>query len=317
MNTKTVHVAVAAIVNKNNQVLISKRPDHVHQGGLWEFPGGKIEPDENVNQALKREIEEEIGISIEHSEPLITINHCYSDKTVCLEVRLVKQFFGEPKGMEGQPVRWENIQDLKSQNFPEANMAIIKALQLPDLYMITGKFDSHSDFKDKLAAALNRGERIVQLRCKHVNDENEYLMLADMARESCHQQGAKLLLNTNIDTFNKTNADGLHLNSHAIFEFDQRPIGDDKLLSISCHDEKELKQAKKIGADIVLLSPVKETSSHPGVPGIGWESFSLLTQEIGLPVYALGGMSVSDLSDAKQAGAQGIAAISALWSDEK
>ncbi len=313
MPDKIVHVAVAAIVNKNQQVLIAKRPDQVHQGGFWEFPGGKVEAEENVLQALSREIKEELNIEITRPVPLIRIKHQYADKSVLLDVWLIREYSGVPQGMEGQPVCWQSISDLNPAKFPEANMSIIKALQLPGFYMITGKFNSQDNFKEKLKSALKKSTRIVQLRCKNMDDMAEYIEYARIAKSICDQYDAILLLNTSVDVFNQSEANGLHLNSQALFEYSERPVNKEKLLSVSCHNESEMKQAEKLGADILLLSPVKETSSHPGVPGIGWEKFSSLAQQVSCPVYALGGMSVSDFNDAKQSGAQGIAAISSLW----
>lgn len=313
MSDHIVHVAVAVIVNDKNQVLIAKRADDAHQGGLWEFPGGKVEAGETVEQALIREIKEELNIVVIDSVALTKIKHNYKDKTVVLDVRFIKEYKNEPVGAEDQAIKWEDIVGLKSESFPAANKNIIAALQLPDIYMITGKFDSKDDFKEKLNNALSHGRRIVQLRCKDISDSKQYLELSAIAKSICEKFNTKLLLNTTVDNFNESRADGLNLNSHAVFEYKTRPISADKLLSVSCHNEEELKQAELLGADIILLSPVKETSSHPGVPGIGWKKFNQLVETVTAPVYALGGMNISDLEDAKESGAQGIAAISSAW----
>jgi len=124
-----VHVAVAAIVNCENEVLIALRHPSQHQGGLWEFPGGKLEAEETVYDALQREIYEELGIRILQAEPLIKISHNYSDKLVLLDVWLVKSFAGEPQGHEGQPLKWSVIDSLVSTDFPEANRPIIMNLK--------------------------------------------------------------------------------------------------------------------------------------------------------------------------------------------
>lgn len=312
MSASYVHVAVAAIVNQTGDVLTALRLKHQHQGGLWEFPGGKVESGETVAEALSREISEELDITIEQSVPLIKIRHDYPDKSVLLDVFRVDSFTGIPKGQEGQKLEWKKISELKADEFPEANMPVIKALQLPAHYMITGQFSTIEDFDRKLEQALNTDIKIVQLRCKSIDDD-EYLRLAANAERICRSYKAVLLLNTRVDVFNKTQADGLHLNSQRLFDYSQRPVSSDKLLSISCHTMEEMIQAEKLGADILLLSPVKETTSHPGVAGIGWHRFKEMVENVSCPVYALGGMSTSDLDDARQAGAQGIAAISAYW----
>ena len=151
----TVHVAVAVIVNENDEVCISLRHKQAHQGGFWEFPGGKIEGDESHAQALHREIEEELNLVIEDSRPLITVYHDYKDKKVCLHVRRVLSFHGQATGVEGQQVRWVSKDELSAYEFPAANNAIIKAVQLPEKYLITGKFLDEKDFLSKLSKALD------------------------------------------------------------------------------------------------------------------------------------------------------------------
>tara|TARA_Y100000780_G_scaffold203113_1_gene196689 strand:- start:10531 stop:10914 length:384 start_codon:yes stop_codon:yes gene_type:complete len=125
---KVVNVAVGVIA-RGDEIFITLRPDNVHQGGKWEFPGGKVEASETVLQALKRELAEEVGISVDHSEPVIVITHDYGDKQVKLDVHRVCDFTGEPHGKEGQASRWVNINALNPEDFPEANVPIIKALQ--------------------------------------------------------------------------------------------------------------------------------------------------------------------------------------------
>ena len=125
---KVVHDAVGVIV-RGDEIFITLRPDDVHQGGKWEFPGGKVEEGETVLQALKRELAEEVGITVNHSEPVIVITHDYGDKQVKLDVHRVNDFTGEPHGKEGQASRWVNVKSLNANDFPEANIPIISALQ--------------------------------------------------------------------------------------------------------------------------------------------------------------------------------------------
>ncbi len=124
-----IHVAVGAIVNSKNEVLISLRHPKSHQGGLWEFPGGKIEPGESVQEALRRELLEELGIEVHPAHRLIEVRHDYPDKSVSLDVWIIREFRGAPSGNEGQAIRWLSISDLTPAEFPMANVPIIEALR--------------------------------------------------------------------------------------------------------------------------------------------------------------------------------------------
>lgn len=124
---KYVDVAVG-VIKRDDKIFICKRPAHLHQGGLWEFPGGKKEQHESIEQALTRELAEEIGIQVIAQSPLLLIEHDYADKCVRLDVRVVEQFKGEPSGREGQQHRWVAIDKLDNYPFPQANKAIIEAI---------------------------------------------------------------------------------------------------------------------------------------------------------------------------------------------
>ena len=125
--SKTVQVAVGVIC-RQQQFFLTKRADDAHQGGKWEFPGGKVEADETVLQALARELKEEVAIDVLTCQPLIVIEHNYGDKVVCLEVFLVDSFLNEPSAQEGQEQAWYSLNELKTLDFPAANRQIINIL---------------------------------------------------------------------------------------------------------------------------------------------------------------------------------------------
>lgn len=122
-------VAVGVITNAGGEVLVARRHDHLYQGGLWEFPGGKVAAGESVQEALARELHEELGIRVEHAVPLVVIEHDYPERSVRLEVWQVLAFSGTAHGREGQPLRWLPVTALDPADFPAANAPIIGAIQ--------------------------------------------------------------------------------------------------------------------------------------------------------------------------------------------
>lgn len=127
--SKVIHVAVGVILGQDGRILIARRPDHLHMGGRWEFPGGKVEAGESVQDALTRELREEIAIEVQAVQPLTEIRHEYPEKTVFLDTWWVTSFSGEPSGLEGQETRWVGREELDSYQFPDANQAIIEAIR--------------------------------------------------------------------------------------------------------------------------------------------------------------------------------------------
>ena len=129
---ETINVAVGIIyrtLNDSQQILISYRHAHLHQGDLWEFPGGKIENNETLSEALSRELKEELGIQVIHQKALFEINHNYSDKKVCLKICLVEEFTGKATGKEQQQIKWVGVEDLAGFEFPEANTPIVEFIR--------------------------------------------------------------------------------------------------------------------------------------------------------------------------------------------
>lgn len=125
--SKRIHVVAGVIYNPTKQqVLIAKRPDHLHQGGLWEFPGGKVADGESPEQALQRELMEELAIEVSDCSPFLLTEHDYKDKLIVLDVWAVNGFTGQPKGNEGQRICWVDIGALNGYQFPAANYAVLE-----------------------------------------------------------------------------------------------------------------------------------------------------------------------------------------------
>ncbi len=124
---KRVHIVAGIIFNQDkSQVFITKRPDDKHKGGFWEFPGGKVEPGETIEQAMVRELEEEIGITTTEQSRFEHLEFDYPDKSLKFDFISVTQFEGQPYGKEGQQGQWVKVDELANYAFPEANVPILE-----------------------------------------------------------------------------------------------------------------------------------------------------------------------------------------------
>jgi len=322
-----VHVAVAVIEriasSGGRELLIAKRSKDAHQGGLWEFPGGKVEVGESVTEALARELFEELDVVIQPLGgeqllrdglvPLIQIEHDYGDKCVLLDVWRVSRFEGNVEGKEGQPIQWVPEDELSQYQFPIANQAIIKACRLPEYYVITPAYSSLQEAEKAMAILLEVECSLVLFRQPQL-DEVTYREYAEHLLHRFPAQARKLLLSGDVGLSN-VGARGVHLPFRCAKSLKNRPISTSQLLVVSCHSAREIEHAERIGADFVTLSPVQFTHSHPETETLGWEEFKSLARRATMPVFAQGGLRKSDLHASWCNGAQGISGIR-LWQSE-
>jgi 8-oxo-dGTP diphosphatase len=303
------HVTVAVIRDEQGRVLLSRRREGTHLAGLWEFPGGKVEPDETMEQALWREILEETGLEIKAHRPLIGIRHHYPEKSVFLDTHLVTAWTGEAHGREGQEIAWVDRGMLHEYELPEADKPILTALSLPELYSISPPvIESEAGFLHELEKTLAGGIRLVQLR---LPGYQEIAPLAEKAMALCERAGATLMVKQ--PTLARRLGCGLHLRAADLMSLKERPVSLSSLMAVSCHSEEEAMHADRSRADFITLSPVLPTTSHPGAETLGWDRFATIVERVNLPVYALGGLGETELETARSHGAQGVAAIRGLW----
>ncbi|AUB74403.1 Nudix family hydrolase [Pseudomonas paraversuta] len=310
---KRVHVAAAVIRGTDGKILIARRADSQHQGGLWEFPGGKVEAGESVEAALGRELQEELGIRVESARPLIKVQHDYPDKQVLLDVWEVSAFAGEPHGVEGQPVAWVSARELADYQFPAANEPIVAAARLSDQYLITPDGLETPELLRGLKKAVAGGIKLVQLRAPNGYDP-KYRDLAVDATGLCAGK-AQLMLKGPLEWLGDFPSAGWHLTAAQLRKYASkgRPLAKDRWLAASCHNAEELALAEQMDVDFVTLSPVLPTQTHPDAQPLGWEQAQQLVAGFSKPVFLLGGLGPDDLQQAWAIGAQGVAGIRALW----
>jgi 8-oxo-dGTP diphosphatase len=305
------HAAVGIIQRQDGYVLLAERPVGKPWAGWWEFPGGKIEAGEAANHALKRELDEELGITVTQLYPWLTRTFDYPEKTVKLHFFRVLSWQNEPHGAEGQQLSWQNPASLQVSPMLPANQPIINALNLPSLYAITNLAElGEAVFFKQLKIALDNGLKLIQVREKQLSAaalKTFVQQVITLAQPYC----AKVLVNSDINLARVTGADGMHLTSTQLLVLDNKPEG--LIYSASCHTAAELEKATQLGLDFVVLSPVLPTKSHADATPLGWQRFQQLIADYPLPVYALGGMQMQDLITAWQHGAHGIAMQRGVW----
>ena len=160
----------------------------------------------------------------------------------------------------------------------------------------------------QLEACLKNGFRLIQLRA-HRYSETAYRSLATTALALTQQYAATLLLNAPISLAQALASPGVHLTSQRLMTVSQRPLPKPFIIAASCHNATEVQHANAIQADLITLSPVLPTPSHPNAPPLGWTRFRELATLANMPVFALGGLTQEDLTQAQHQGAYGIAGI--------
>ncbi|MGN2390374.1 Nudix family hydrolase [Pelomicrobium sp. G1] len=306
-----IDVAVAVVQRSDGRVLLAERPRGKVSAGYWELPGGKFDAGERAEQALARELREELGVELDAAYPWLTYEHAYPDKRVRLHFFRVLGWHGTPHGREGQRISWEDPQAPSVGPLLPANEKLLKALRLPPVYAITnaGKYGV-AEFMARLEQALEGGLRLIQVRETGIAPEQ----LAQFARRVvtvARRYGARVLVNGDETLARKVGADGVHLQADRLMRLSVPP--GTRLWAASCHDARQLARAAALGADFVTLSPVLPTATHPEEPGLGWTKFTRLVHGYPLPVYALGGMRLELLETAMRHGAHGIALLSGIW----
>lgn len=308
-----IQVVAGVLRNQAGDVLVARRHADADQGGLWEFPGGKIEPGETAFEALDRELHEELGIRAIDTRPLIRVPHDYPHRRVVLDVYEVTRFQGDAHGREGQPVRWVPCEMLGELAFPAANQPIVNAVRLPRCVLVTPEPQHDAKaFLERLAWAARVHRPLIQLRAHGLSGER-YEHLAREALAVAQRCQVPMLLNAPPSLCRTLGADGVHLTASALMTAQARPLDSRFRVSASCHSPQELRRAVQLGVDFVLLGPVRPTASHPQAQGIGLDLFRDWVRDVPLPVYALGGMEPGDWEAVRNAGGQGVAGIRAFW----
>ena len=295
------------------EYLLAQRPPGKAYAGFWEFPGGKVEAGESFAEALVRELQEELGITVTAMTPWLTRHFVYPHARVEIRFFRVTAWGGDLHPHEHTNITWlptalmaggKDLDQMPVSPVLPANTPILRALALPPVYALTNAGALGID------AELERIQRaqpmLVQVREKTLDGAQRLAFARDVVA-LVHGYGGHVLLNDSFEEAMSVGADGVHLSAAALMACESRP--DLPLVFASCHTPAELSKASGLGLDAVVLGSVNPTPSHPGQAPLGWTNFAQMMEGPALPVYAIGGMRAEDVAQAKAVGAQGVAML--------
>ncbi|WP_313950749.1 Nudix family hydrolase [Accumulibacter sp.] len=308
--SKVTEVAAAVLLRGDPaapEFLLAQRPPGKVYAGYWEFPGGKLEPGETSFEALVRELQEELGITVDQAWPWLCREFSYPHATVRLRFFRVSSWHGVISPIEHSAFAWLKVGEPASvEPILPANGPILRALDLPPLYALSNAEENGPAAElARIERALSGGLQLLQIRDKSLAPaERQHFARAAVAAARRYQR-ARVLINDDAELARMVGADGVHLSSQRLWQVDRRP--DFECVAASCHSAADLTRAAELGLDFVVLGPLLPTPSHPGSSGIGWPQFSALVERSPLPVYALGGLQPEMLETACTAGGHGVA----------
>jgi 8-oxo-dGTP diphosphatase len=309
--TSIVRVAAAVILRGDGRVLLAQRPEGKPYAGYWEFPGGKLEPGETPRHALDRELHEELGILVKRASPWLVQEFAYPHAHVELNFFRVFDWDGELASHDGQAFEWQTPGRYTVAPLLPANTRILAALDLPLVYGITCAEDSDEDaFLARANRALEGGLRLLQVRDKSW-PLGRRIAFARSVVGLARRFGARVLWNGSAEEARDAACDGVHWASATLNAASSRPRG--MLAAASCHTAADIARAGALDLDFAVLGPVAATPTHPHAEPLGWDEFARLAQATRVPVFALGGLTATDLRAAIDAGAHGVALRRAAW----
>lgn len=307
-----IDVAVAVVFNTHGQVLWGCRPEGKPYAGYWEFPGGKVEPDETVWQALVRELKEELDITALEGGPWFRIEHDYEHANVRLHLYRVWRFDGSPKSLENQRFTWASLDSSDLSPILPATEPLLPKLAQPTVMALSNYEAGFEACAKRLEQGLSRATMPIYVQFREKTLKGDALIQAfEHCYGLCQKTGQAMLLNSDTWINLAVHLDALpcplHLTQAHLLSGQFQGV---QCAGASVHDTDSLHMAFDRGLSYAILGAVKPTSSHPGQPGLGWQGFLESALGARLPVFAIGGLAWGDMPDARRHGAHGIAMLS-------
>jgi len=303
----SVDVAACIVRSGDGRVLLAQRSAGQIAPGFWELPGGKIDPGETPAQAAARELYEEVGLVAQSLAPWAAYDYAFETKRVRLRFFRVDAWTGTPHGREGQQVAWVDPRAPEVTPILPSNERVLLALGLPEFCLVSeaGEGSRAQQILAELRAAFFSGVRLVQLHAQNVVPDQR-VAFARRVVEIARPFGAHVLLAGSVLEARRAGATGVHSNAEELRRCSARlPV---RLWSVTCHNAADLAHAVVVGADVAMVSPVLANPARAHHQPLGWNGLRALVANAPLPVYAHGGVTGAMLTEARRAGAFGIAA---------
>lgn len=302
-----VDVAVGVLRAPDGRVLLAQRKPGKDAAGFWELPGGQIDPGESAAQAAERELLEEVGVRALDLAPWRVYEHDFPAKRLRLHWFHVRKWSGEPNGREGQQLAWVDPVHPTVGPLLPSNEIVMATLALPELVAVarvTRAPGAPDELLARIPSLVADGLRLLIVRAPELAPAQR-VQFTRRVRQLRRGTGLRLLLSGTALEARQAGACGLHSSAAALAGLIERPPT--RLWAVSAHNQRDLERAAAVGADVVLVSPVLPTASHPGDEALGWDGLRAMVAASPLPVYAQGGLGPGDIGRARSAGALGVA----------
>lgn len=299
-------VVAAVIRDDSGRLLLAQRPSGKHLAGLWEFPGGKREPAESAHQALVRELDEELGIDVAASRPMMSLTHHYPERSIRLLIRDVSDYRGQASGREGQTIDWFSLEAARALPMPAADRPILQLLTTAPCWSVVALSLAELTVERVIRDWQSRLDAGFQSLCLLIGESEPAVFeplvqrCADLARRA----GARWLIGAPLELALQSDADGVIVDLDQLRQLRRRPAPSDRLLAVRCACSAELEQAARLEADLACLVPPRLEGDR--ARAIDWGALGRRIEVAPLPVLVWGAVPGA-LEQARALGAFGVA----------
>jgi len=305
--SNNIECSVALIKNSIGYLFSERRKEPFNN--YYEFPGGKIEESENPEECLVRECYEELDIQINKSIYHGEIIHLYKNLSVKLHIFEIIEYGGKIKAKEAQNILYADP-STSNHLFLESTARILNRLRLRELFYIT---PVHFDSIPRELENTSGNNSFIRLRSFGYSVSN-YILAAERLAQFCLKKDIPLIVDKKFrNDLGDINIDGIHFTSENLNKINNyKHVKEKKLIySASCHNLNDVMIANKYNFDFIILSPVISTKYTKQI--LGWENFKIISDRSNMPVFALGGIRISDLELCKKFNGFGVSGISDFW----